>query len=52
MADGNAMNNMSDSAFKFLGSGTLVIYSPGNNTVGYNNGIVGGETLNSPCCAH
>jgi hypothetical protein len=45
VSDGNALNEV-HYAFYFHGSGgTEIIYSPGNNTVGFNNGIVIGGSL-------
>jgi len=51
VADGNSINNISDTVFYFSGgSGSSTIYSPGNNTVGFNNGYVTGGALTTPCC--
>ena len=45
VSDGNALNEV-NRAFRFRGlGGTEVIYSPGNNAVGFNNGIVAGGSL-------
>lgn len=42
-ADGVTLNNADSVAFHFAGlSGTEVIYTAGNNTVGFNNGIADG----------
>jgi hypothetical protein len=43
VADGNAINNVG-SAFYWGALGPL-IYSPGNNTIGFNNNILNGGTL-------
>jgi len=46
VSDGNAINNVATTAFAFHGGlGTELIYTSGNNTVGFNNGIVTGGTL-------
>lgn len=51
VADANSINNVAGVVFKFLSSGgPTIVYSPGNNTIGFNNGIVSGGSLISPCC--
>jgi hypothetical protein len=46
VSDGNAINNVAIAAFFFGGgSGTEVIYTFGNNTIGFGNGIVVGGSL-------
>jgi len=46
VADGVTINRSQQAAFVFSGGGgTELIYSAGNNTVGYNNGIVEGGAL-------
>jgi hypothetical protein len=44
VSDGNAITDVSIAAFVFGGGdGTQTIYSPGNNTIGFNNAIVVGN---------
>jgi hypothetical protein len=46
VSDGNAINNSPSTAFLFMqDGGTEIIYTAGNNTVGFNNGIVAGGVL-------
>jgi hypothetical protein len=46
VSDGNAINNVAGAAFYFPGGlGTETIYTSGNNTVGFNNGIAVGGSL-------
>jgi hypothetical protein len=45
VSDATAINNSTNAAFDFGGAGTTIIYSAGNNTVGFNNGIVSGGAL-------
>jgi len=53
VVDGSAINLVTSAAFSFNnGGGTEIIYSPGNNTIGFNNGIVTGGVLTTPCCLH
>jgi hypothetical protein len=50
VADANSINNISNVVFEFIPGGPTMVYSPGNNTIGFNNGIVSGGSLATPCC--
>jgi hypothetical protein len=51
VADNNVLDQV-DKAFMWeAGGGAEIIYSPGNNTVGFNNGIITGGTL-APLSQH
>jgi len=52
VADANSINNIFSVVFKIDSSAgpAIVVYSPGNNTIGFNNGLISGGTLTTPCC--
>jgi hypothetical protein len=53
VSDANVITEVATSAFDFINNGgTEIILSPGNNTIGFNNGIVTGGSLTTPCCSH
>jgi len=52
VADANSINNISNFVFEFIPGGPAIVYSPGNNSIGFNNGIVSGGSLTTPCCTH
>ena len=52
VVDSTTINDVTSSAFHFEpSSGATVIYGPGNNSAGFNNGIVSGGAL-TPLTQH